>query len=264
MCEKPMAKSAADARRMVEAAKETGKKLTIGYQHRHKAESQYVKACIERGDLGEIYYAKALAIRRRGTPNWGVFLNEYEQGGGPLIDIGTHSLDVTLYLMNNYKPRMVVGTKYKKVEAADQGNPWGGWAEGANTVEDSAFGFIVMENGATIVLESAWALNTLDVREAITTLCGTLAGGDMNDGIRINGIRNNLQYVLKPDLAGKGAAFFEGNAGEAPADREARLWIEAIVNETEPCVKPEEAYTVTRILEGIYTSAKTGDIYRFD
>jgi predicted dehydrogenase len=86
----------------------------------------------------------------------------------------------------------------------------------------------------------------------------------MNDGIRVNGIRNNLQYVLKPDLAGKGAAFFEGNAGEAPADREARLWIEAIVNDTEPCVKPEEAYTVTRILEGIYTSAKTGDIYRFD
>ena len=93
MCEKPMAKCAADARRMVEAAKKSGKKLTIGYQHRQKAESQYVKACIERGDLGEIYYAKAYAIRRRGTPNWGVFLNEYEQGGGPLIDIGTHSLD---------------------------------------------------------------------------------------------------------------------------------------------------------------------------
>ena len=110
MCEKPMAKTAADARRMVEAAERTGKKLTIGYQHRSKAEAIYLKNVIERGDLGEIYYAHAYAIRRRGTPNWGVFLNEYEQGGGPLIDIATHSLDLTLYLMNNYEPRMVVVT----------------------------------------------------------------------------------------------------------------------------------------------------------
>ena len=127
MCEKPMAKSAADARRMVEAAKETGKKLTIGYQHRHKASAQYVKSVIDRGDLGEMYYAEAFAVRRRGTPNWGVFLNEYEQGGGPLIDIGTHSLDLTLYLLNNYKPRMVVGTTYNKLTNPVQANPWGPW-----------------------------------------------------------------------------------------------------------------------------------------
>ena len=83
MCEKPMAKCAADARLMVKAAQETGKKLTIGYQHRHKASAQYLKSIIGRGDLGDMYYAEALAVRRRGTPNWGVFLNEYEQGGGP-------------------------------------------------------------------------------------------------------------------------------------------------------------------------------------
>ena len=53
------------------------------------------------------------------------------------------------------------------------------------------------------------------------------------------------------------------HGNESPADREARLWIEAIVNDTTPLVTPEQAYTVTRILEGIYTSAKTGDIYRF-
>ncbi|MBC7958944.1 MAG: Gfo/Idh/MocA family oxidoreductase, partial [Vallitaleaceae bacterium] len=92
MCEKPMAKSAADALEMVKTAEETGKKLTIGYQHRHKAESTFLKQVINRGDLGEIYFAKSFAVRRRGTPNWGVFLNEEEQGGGPLIDIGTHSL----------------------------------------------------------------------------------------------------------------------------------------------------------------------------
>ena len=265
MCEKPMAINSAEAKKMLDAAAATGKKLTIGYQSRQRADSLYMKKEAEDGTFGEIYYAKATALRRRAVPTWGVFLNEYEQGGGPLIDIGTHALDLTLWMMNNYRPKYCVGTTYHKLNRdTNQGNAWGNWDPEKFTVEDSAFGFVVMENGATIVLESAWALNTLDVREAVTTLCGTLAGGDMNDGLRINGIRNNFQYVLKPDLQGKGAAFFDGNAGEDPADREARLWIESVINDTEPCVKPEEAYTVTRILEGIYTSAKTGDIYRFD
>ena len=108
MCEKPMAKTAADAKRMLDAAKATGKKLTIGYQHRQKAQSIFAKSYIESGALGEIYYANCLAIRRRGTPNWGVFLDEEAQGGGPIIDIATHSLDLTLYLMNNYEPMVVM------------------------------------------------------------------------------------------------------------------------------------------------------------
>jgi len=216
MCEKPMAKCAADARLMVKAAQETGKKLTIGYQHRHKASAQYLKSIIGRGDLGDMYYAEALAVRRRGTPNWGVFLNEYEQGGGPLIDIGTHSLDLTLYLLNNYKPRMVVGTTFKKLTNPDQANPWGPWDEKQHTMEDSAFGFIVMENGATIILESSWALNTTLNREAVTSVCGTLGGGDMYDGVHINGVRNGRQYILEPNMNCGGAAFFDGQ-GDDPA-----------------------------------------------
>ena len=121
-----------------------------------------------------------------------------------------------------------------------------------------------MENGATINLEASWAINMLDTREAITTICGTKAGADMLDGVRINGVRQNLQYVMKPDMNAKGAAYFDGVKGENPADREARQWINAVVNDTDPCVLPEQAIVVTRILEGIYTSAKTGDIFRFD
>lgn len=266
MCEKPMAKSAADARRMVEAAKETGKKLTIGYQHRHKAESQYVKACIERGDLGDIYYAKALAIRRRGTPNWGVFLNEYEQGGGPLIDIGTHSLDLTLYLMNNYKPRMVVGTKYKKVEHADQGNPWGGWGPDENTtLEDAAFGFIVMENGATITLDATWALNTNEpIPEGSCNLCGSKAGATIRpQQVVINKVEFNRQVETKPNLGTGGVAFYDGK-GETPQITEQKRWLDAIENDTDPVVLPEQACVVSEILEAIYTSAKTGEPVYFD
>ncbi len=264
MCEKPMAKTAEDARKMVEAAKETGKKLTIGYQHRHKPEAIYLKNVIERGDLGDIYFAKAFAVRRRGTPNWGVFLNEYEQGGGPLIDIGTHSLDITLYLMNNYEPKMVVGTKYKMVNNPQCGNPWGGWEDADNTMEDSAFGFIVMKNGATIILESSWALNTIEpVQEGSTVLCGTDAGAQIKGGVSINKAEFNRLVELKPDMASGGVAFYEGVSSD-PAEVEARRWIDAVKNDTEVIVKPEQACVVSEILEAIYTSARTGQPVYFD
>ena len=264
MCEKPMAINSEEAKKMLDAAKRTGKKLSIGYQSRFRDDAMYMKKEAEDGTFGDIYYAKATALRRRAVPTWGVFLNEYEQGGGPLIDIGTHALDLTLWMMNNYKPKYCVGTTYHKLNKdTNQGNMWGNWDPEKFTVEDSAFGFVVMENGATIVLESAWALNTLDVREAVTSLCGTLAGGDMMDGLRINGIRNGRQYVLTPSFKAGGVAFNEGTKSESAADREERAWIEAVRNDTNPITLPEQAFCVTRILEGIYTSAKTGEIYRF-
>lgn len=258
MCEKPMAKTYADAQKMLEAARRTGKKLTIGYQNRQNNASRYLKRVCEAGELGEIYYAKAHAIRRRAVPTWGVFLDEYEQGGGPLIDIGTHALDLTLWMMDNYKPKMVVGSVYKKLgDQRETANAWGDWDPEKYTVEDSAFGYIVMENGATIVLESSWALNTLDVGEAQTVLCGTKAGADMTDGLRINFVKNNCQVVETPDLDAGGVDFYDGEEQSA-SDIEARLWIDAVLNDTPVVTKPEQAIVVTQILEAIYTSAKEG------
>ena len=264
MCEKPMAKCAADARRMVEAAKETGRKLTIGYQHRQKAASQYVKSVVERGDLGDIYYAKAFAIRRRGTPNWGVFLNEYEQGGGPLIDIGTHSLDLTLYLMNNYRPRMAVGSVYDKLKhQKETANPFGPWDPDRYDVEESAFGYVVMENGATIFLETSWALNTPENTGVRYLVCGTEGGADNYTGqLRINGIRHNRPYLEQPDLTTGGVAFFDGQE-TSPTVMEQQTFFDAIAGKGELVTKPEEAAVVTWILEGIYRSAETGQPYYF-
>ena len=93
---------------------------------------------------------------------------------------------------------------------------------------------------------------------------GTKAGGDMLDGVRINGIRNGRQYTLKPDLSAGGVAFYDGAGDDAPAVREAKLWIKAILEDTEPFVKAEQAFVVTQILEGIYESAKTGKPYYFN
>lgn len=258
MCEKPMAKTYEEAKKMLDAAKRTGKKLTIGYQNRQNPETQYLKAACDAGELGEIYFAKAHAVRRRAVPTWGVFLNEEEQGGGPLIDIGTHALDITLWTMNNYKPKMVVGKTYRKLaDQTNTANAWGDWDPKEFTVEDSAFGFIVMEDGATIILESSWALNTLNSKEAKCTLCGTKAGADMDDGLRINGVKYNRQYTEQPSLKAGGVAFYDGKSA-SPADIEARLWIDAVKNDTDPVVLPEQAIVVTQILEAIYESEKTG------
>lgn len=258
MCEKPMAKTAKEAREMVAAAKRTGKKLSIGYQSRFRSDSQYLKQACDRGDLGEIYLAKARAIRRRAVPTWGVFLDEEKQGGGPLIDIGTHALDLTLWLMDNYRPKYAVGTVYHKLsQRKNAANAWGPWDPAKFNVEDSAFGFIVMENGATIILESSWALNTLLEGEAKTILHGTEGGADMEDGLRINGEEFGKLYTKKPSLGAGGVAFYDGKS-ETDTDREMRLWIESIRNDTDPVVLPEQAAVVTEILEAIYDSARKG------
>ena len=265
MCEKPMAINSEEARKMLDAAKKSGKILTIGYQNRYRKDSQYLKNMCETDQLGEIYYAKAKAIRRRAVPTWGVFLNEYEQGGGPLIDIGTHALDLTLWTMNNYKPKYVVGTTYHKLNnQTTSGNAFGDWKPEEFTVEDSAFGFIVMENGATIVLESSWALNTLDVHEAKTVLCGVKGGADMEDGLRINTVAGGCQTVTKVDLSAGGVAFYEGTGKDSPDVLEQVTFINAVLGKGETTVKPEQAFVVTQILEGIYASAKSGEPYYFN
>jgi predicted dehydrogenase len=264
MCEKPMAKTAADARRMVEAAIRTGKKLTIGYQNRFRPDSQYLHKAFSAGELGEIYFAKAHAIRRRAVPTWGVFLDEEKQGGGPLIDIGTHALDLALWMMDNYKPKVVLGTTFHKLSQKENAaNSWGSWDPAKFMVEDSAFGMITMQNGATIMLESSWALNSLDVDEAKCSLSGTEAGADMKDGLRINGENHSSLYINNIQTDGKGVAFFEGKTEEAPM-LEMRMWVDAIVNDKEPVVTPEQACVVSEILEAIYESAKTGKAIYFD
>ncbi len=264
MCEKPMAKKAADARRMLEAARRTGKKLSIGYQTRQAAESQYLKKICAAGDLGEIYFARANALRRRAVPTWGVFLDAEKQGGGPLIDIGTHALDLTLWMMDNYEPKSVMGNVYRKLgDNENAANAWGPWDPKKFTVEDSAFGFITMKNGATIILEASWAINLLDTTEANCTLAGTKAGADMKHGLKINGESNGTLYVQEIQTGGGGVAYFD-SAGVDLALEEAKSWINAVRNDTDPVVLPEQALVVSEILEAIYESAKTGQPFLFD
>lgn len=271
MCEKPMAINSAEAKAMLDAAERTGKLLTIGYQNRFRVDTRTLKRMSENGELGEIYMAKAHALRRRGIPTWGVFTNKYEQGGGPLIDIGTHSLDITLWIMNNYKPVAVSGVTYNKLGTTLTGDEQGTddhWDPKTYEVEDSAFGFIRFENGATVFLESAWVLNTTDERQAMTTVYGTKAGAAMEFPrgvkgtgrvLRVNTVLNGRQAMLEPDVSETASASSGDLIFNYPgAALETETWLDAMEGKGELVVKPYQAYTVTRILEAIYQSAETG------
>ena len=272
MCEKPMAHNTEDARKMIDAWKKSGKKFTIGYQNRLRDDTQTLHASCEAGELGEIYFAKAHALRRRAVPTWGVFPNKALQGGGPLIDIGTHALDITLWMMNNYEPKSVSGQVFYKLgrqEDGPAGNVFGPWDPKTFEVEDSAFGLVKMKNGATIYLEASWALNVLKSMEASTTLCGTKAGAEIHHGgsypqdeLIYNTVEHN--QLMEKTISPAGVVdFFEGGAA-AEAVREQEQWLNAIINDTDPLVKPEQAFVVTQILEGIYKSAETGKEVFFD
>ena len=184
-----------------------------------------------------------------------------------MIDIGTHALDLTLWMMDNYEPESVTGSSYRKLaDTENAANAWGSWDPKKFTVEDSAFGYIKMKNGATIFLEASWALNTLLANEAKTLLCGTKGGADMlgeGGALRINGEKYSKLYTEIPDLKASGAAFFEG-VSDNPAEVEARMWIDHVKDDSKPLItKPEQAYVVTQILEAIYKSAATGETVKF-
>ncbi len=270
-CEKPMSHSTVEAEKMVEAWKKSGKKFTVGYQNRFRAEVQNLHAACEAGDLGEIYYGKAHAVRRRGVPTWGVFMDKEAQGGGPLIDIGTHALDITLWCMNNYEVESVSGSVFYKLgslQQATEGNLFGPWNPETFEVEDSAVGFVKMKNGATIALEASWAINMLESREASTTLCGTEAGAEIHSGMSYT--NNELIYnrgrngqLMQETISPVGGVAYFGGGGGEEGTIDARQWLEAVQNDTEPLVKPEEALAVTKILDAIYKSAKEKKEIRF-
>lgn len=266
MCEKPMATSYRECLKMIDAKNKSGKLLTISYQNRFRRDSICLKKECRSGTLGDIYFGKAYALRRRGVPTRNDFLNKEKQGGGPLMDIGTHSLDLALFMMDNYQPLYVAGTAFRKLyKDKETANLWGDWDSEKFTVEDSAFGFVVMKNGATIILESSWALNSVNVKEAVIELCGTKAGAEMIYGgeLRLNGVKNNEMYSAIYNFKQGGVAF-STEITYNESEEEAKTFINAILGKGKLYTLPEEASVVTRILEGIYISSQQKKPYYFD
>ncbi len=272
LCEKPMAVTGADARKMRDTAERTGKKLSVGFQYRLRKESQFLRKIVDEGRLGEIYAAKAHAVRRRGVPTWGVFTDRDKQGGGPLIDLGGHAIDLALWYMGNYEVASVTGVVNYKLGDKPEGNMAGPWDPATYAVEDSAFGFVTFTNGASLFVEAAWALNVKTSREACVTLCGTEGGAD---SVQIPGspdllvTLNNVQGGNLVKTAPEPPSAYFGAGGKAMTGfeymggLEAGQWLDAILTDTEPLVTARQACVVTEILDAIYTSARTGQPVTF-
>lgn len=264
MCEKPMATTYADALKMCEASKRNNKFLTIGYQTRSSINHQFLRKMVERGELGEIYYMRAPNFRRRGVPLWGVFMDKEKQGGGPLIDIGTHSIDAILNLANNYDVVSVTGATYRKLaDTAYNSNEWGIWKPEEYEVEDLAVGFVKFRNGAVLELQAAWLINY--VNDGGLAICGTKGGAQYcKEGLKLTGEMADGQLyetIVHPNSTARD--LFHGETLTAE-QYEAKQWIYSVVNNVPPVTKPEQAAVVSRVIEAVYKSAETGKTIYFD
>ncbi|MCL5104926.1 MAG: Gfo/Idh/MocA family oxidoreductase [Armatimonadetes bacterium] len=244
MVEKPIARNAAEAALIVGAAEQTGKKLMVGQNIRFTPENQFLKRCIDSGDFGDIYFGRVWALRRRGIPSWGVFTDKEKQGGGPLIDIGVHVIDLTLYLMGHPKPISASGTAYTKIGNCPGGvGKYGAWDHCNFTVEDFAAGFVRLSNGASLVIESSFAANIGEDRMN-STLLGT-KGGAETFPLRIFGEHNGALVDTTP------AYIPPQNSYEV----EVRGFYDSIINDTQPPVTGDQALDVMKILDALYLSS---------
>lgn len=248
LCEKPLAMDALEGEAMVDAARRTGRKLQVGFMTRFQAPAQALKRFVDAGEMGEIYFARAHAVRRRGIPGWGVFTQRDKQGGGPLIDIGVHILDLTLWLMGHPKPVACSGQTYAKFgHRAGLVGLLGQWDPAIFTVEDFAVALIRFENGATLNLQSAFCANQEQREHFNTELFGTEGGASYNP-CRMFFERHKTLIDASP------AYLPEVKAHEA----EVQAFVDAILDDTEVPVTGEEALMTSKIIDAIYRSSEEG------
>ena len=252
LCEKPLALNAVEGEAMVAAGHAAGKQFQVGLNTRFGAGPQAVKRFVDDGKLGDIYYARAHALRRRGIPGWGLFTQKDKQGGGPLIDIGVHILDLTLWLMGYPKPISVTGQTYVKF-----GNRegviglMGQWDPKTFTVEDFAAGFVRFENGATLTLESSFAAN-IAANEYHTSILGTEGGAYLEP---LNDAAARVFREESGTLTDTAPVFLPAVLTH---EAELRAFVQALLDDTPVPVPGEQGLRVTRILDALYESAETG------
>ncbi len=253
LCEKPLGMNAAECKEMCAAARESGKILQVALQNRFTSAGRFMKTYVDSGAMGEIYYARAQALRRRGVPGWGVFIDKEKQGGGPLIDIGVHILDFTLYLMGYPKPVSATGKTWDVLgKNPEIWNGMGDYDRSKFTVEDFAVGMIKFENGAVVTLESSFMAN-LDGNPFQTDLFGTKAGASVKvyeqNGIKIFTEQNQQLFDMTPvNLPSVDSSHVD----------EVKAFVQAIKNGDPSPVPGEQGLILNAIFDAIYKSSETG------
>ena len=264
LCEKPMAMNVQEAEQMMAVAKKCGRKLGIDFSYRFTPQSQVMKTMVDEGMMGDIYYARSQWFRRRGIPGMGGdfntgtgatgswFFDKKQAGGGPLIDLGVHRLDLALWLMGYPEPDWIMGSTYDKL-AVDIAKMRGL----EYTVEDLACAMIKFKNGATLELNASWAANVREKENMYTRLLGDKGGMlhfNLNEGYEFA-----MEYYQQI-----GESHFNDRLHSFPPVRTA-FWqfAEACIKNTDFLVRPEEGVIVMRILDAIYESAATGAPVKF-
>jgi predicted dehydrogenase len=246
--EKPMAMNASDARRMCAAAKRAGKLLMIGFQWRFHPMAQWVRRAVDQGDFGRILYVRCQALRRRGIPSWGMFGRKEIQGGGPMIDIGVHILEMAHYVMGRPQPISAEGACYTYLgnrKPAALG-PWGAWDHKTYTVEDLAVGMLRFRGGASLVIESSFAAH-IEKDVWNVTVMGEKGGAQFEPPMLFRD-ENGVMVNVVPSHLGDTDAFL----------KKVRHFI-ACVKNGETCEAPgEDGLAVQKMLDAVYRSAETG------
>ena len=254
LCEKPMAYSAKEAEEMKAAAERNGKLLMIGFVLRFSDEAKIAMDFIQKDYLGDIYYAKAQYVRRHGNPG-GWFGDKARSGGGPIIDLGVHVIDLTRYLMGNPKPVSVYAVASNRLGDRKFIKTGPGWVpedakeDDVCTVEDFATALIRYDNGACTYLETSYDLNGEDI--AKRQLFGTKGGMDLSNGVKLYTTVNDFMADIDVKTAN-----YKGGCDMFVA--EMSHFIDCVKNGT-PCrAKAEDGISVMKILDAIYESARTG------
>lgn len=259
LCEKPMALTYADACRMIDAARQANRSLTIGFHNRFRPEMAAAKALVDQGKLGDIYYVRASMLRRKGIPGYGSwFTNKDLAGGGALMDIGCHITDLALWLMGHPAPQTVVGSVYANFGPRAQGlGTWGSdhYPAGARfDVDDLATAFVRFENGATLAVEASWAGHGTDGQRI--QVFGTEGGVEYND--RLFGAECPVRYFSASGDELREEPVSAPKAGMSAYECEVSDWVQRIRAGQPPYTTPEQAAMAVLIIESVYKSAATG------
>ena len=255
LCEKPMATSAKEAQEMIDAAEKNNKLLMIGFVLRFDDETKIAKDFIDNDYLGDIYYSKAVYLRRHGAPG-GWFTDKSRSAGGPVIDLGVHVIDLTRYLMGKPKALSVFASTENKLKNRPHLKTTVGWTpkdakpDDVYDVEDFGIAMIKYEGNKTTLLETSYSINGESVTKK--ELYGTKGGMNLNgQGSKIYTEVNGFLADITPDTANY---IYSDNMFEA----EMRHFVDCCLNGTKCIATSEDGLEVMKILDAIYESARTG------
>jgi predicted dehydrogenase len=248
--DKPFAMNARQAAVVIATAKKARRVLMVGQNQRFTRDAQMLKRFIERGALGEIYHARAWWIRRGGIPRIGSWFTQKKfAGGGALVDIGVHMLDLALHLMDSFKPVAVTGVTHAAFGPRGLGG--GGWGlsevdeKAVFDVEDYAAALIKLKGGQSLILEASWAAHVEDHGYGVHVY-GTDGGGSVFPAKLYRRRRDNYE-VIRP----------EHMKLKYPEDR-LHHFVDCVLDGEKPLVSPAQSLAVQKILDAIYQSARTG------